>query len=60
MLPDLQQERLTLDMRRDFPSELGVCGGFGQQKQGEPGFRVMGEAEAIENLVSCFPILLGN
>lgn len=57
MLPELQQEKLDLDIRRDFPSELKVGMGSGQQGLREPGFRVMGEA--TENLASYLSILLG-
>lgn len=47
-------------MRRDCPSELGVQVGSGQPGLGEPGFRVMGEEDTTENLVSCPSLLLGN
>lgn len=52
VFPELQQEKLDLDTRRDFPSELG--------EPREPRFRVIGEGEVTENLVSCPSILLGN
>lgn len=60
MLPELQQEKLDLDMRRDYPSVREVKVSSGQQGLGEFGFRVMGEGKAPENPISCPFILLGN
>lgn len=60
VLPELQQEKLDLDTRRDCSSALEVGVDSGQQGLGELGFRAMGEGEATENLISCPSILLGN
>lgn len=60
MLSELQQEKLNLDMRRDFLRVSGVWGRLWSAGAGEPGLRVMAEGESTGNLVSRSSILLGN